>query len=193
MLTDITYLPYAGRFAYLSTILDAFTKQILSYVLSESLEVDFVLETVERLIADHGISLHAETIIHSDQGCHYTSRSFINIVYDKKLRQSMSRRGCCWDNAPQESFFGHMKDHIRGKLSDCAVFIEVKCVIDDYIDYYNNERYQWNLAKLAPNEFYDFFITGKYPLDIPNRPVCPVITKRPEELGAGVLQSKKIT
>lgn len=187
LLTDITYLPYAGRFAYLSTILDAFTKQILSYVLSESLEVDFVLETVERLIADHGISLHAETIIHSDQGCHYTSRSFINILYDKKLRQSMSRRGCCWDNAPQESFFGHMKDHIRGKLADCAAFIEVKCVIDDYIDYYNNERYQWNLAKLAPNEFYDFFVTGKYPLDIPNRPVCPVITKRPEELGAGVL------
>lgn len=193
LLTDITYLPYAGRFAYLSTILDAFTKQILSYVLSESLEVDFVLETVERLIADHGISLHAETIIHSDQGCHYTSRNFINILYDKKLRQSMSRRGCCWDNAPQESFFGHMKDHIRGKLADCAVFIEVKCVIDDYIDYYNNERYQWNLAKLAPNEFYDFFITGKYPLDISNSPVCPVITKRPGELGAGVLQSKTIT
>ena len=121
------------------------------------------------------------------------SRSFINILYDRKLRQSMSRKGCCWDNAPQESFFGHMKDHIRGNLADCAAFIEVKCVIDDYMEYYNNERYQWKLAKLAPNEFYDFFITGKYPLDIPNRPSCPVITKRPEELGGRILQSNKIT
>lgn len=188
LLTDITYLPYAGRFAYLSTILDAFTKQILSYVLSESLEVDFVLETVEKLVVEHGISLQAETIIHSDQGCHYTSRRFINILYDKKLRQSMSRKGCCWDNAPQESFYGHMKDHIREKLADSVSFSGVKSVIDDYMDYYNNERYQWHLAKLAPNEFYDFVMTGEYPLEIPNRPIRPVIAKKPEELGAGVPQ-----
>ena len=120
LLTDITYLRYNGTFAYLSTILDAFTKQILSYVLSDSLEVDFVVETINKLVENHGISLHAETIVHSDQGCHYTSHSFINILYDKKLRQSMSRRGNCWDNAPQESFFGHMKDHIKAKLAECT-------------------------------------------------------------------------
>ena len=90
LLTDITYLPYNGKFAYLSTILDAFTKQILSYVLSPSLEVDFVPETVNKLTSEHGVSLQAETIIHSDQGCHYTSHKFINILHDKKLRQSMS-------------------------------------------------------------------------------------------------------
>lgn len=66
LLTDITYIPYNDTFAYLSTILDAYTKQILSYVLSNSLEVDFVKETVEILIRDHGISLHKETLIHSD-------------------------------------------------------------------------------------------------------------------------------
>ena len=66
LLTDITYLPYNGKFAYLSTILDAFTKQILSYVLSQSLEVDFVLETVNKLTSEHGVSIQAETIIHSD-------------------------------------------------------------------------------------------------------------------------------
>lgn len=93
LLTDITYIPYAGRFCYLSTILDTFTKQILSYVLSESLELDFVLESVEQLIEHHGISLSAETLIHSDQGCHYTSYRFIQIVRDSELRQSMSRRG----------------------------------------------------------------------------------------------------
>lgn len=72
LLTDITYIPYNGTFAYLSVIMDAFTKQVLAHVLSDSLEVDFVLETVNILINEHGISLHAETLIHSDQGCHYT-------------------------------------------------------------------------------------------------------------------------
>ena len=74
-------------------------------MLSESLEVDFVLETINILIEKHGISLSAETIMHSDQGCYYTSYSFIQILKDKNLRQSMSRKGNCWDNAPQESFF----------------------------------------------------------------------------------------
>ena len=62
LLTDITYLPYNGTFAYLSTILDAYTKQILAYVISASLQVDFVLETVENLVREHGVSLHKETI-----------------------------------------------------------------------------------------------------------------------------------
>lgn len=183
LLTDITYLPYSGTFAYLSTILDAFTKQILSYVLSPSLEVDFVLETVNKLITDHSVSLHAETIIHSDQGCHYTSHKFISILYDKKLRQSMSRRGNCWDNAPQESFFGHMKDHIKSGLDACIVFKDVLTVIDNYMDYYNNRRYQWNLAKLSPNEYYQFVMTGNYPLNVPNVPELPEITKEPAQLG----------
>ena len=85
LLTDITYIPYRGIFAYLSTIIDAFTKQILSYVLSESLEVDFVLETVNQMVEKHGMALTTETIIHSDQGCHYTSCSFIQLLKDKKL------------------------------------------------------------------------------------------------------------
>ena len=74
----------------------------------------------------------------------------------------MSRKGNCWDNAPQESFFGHMKDEVI--FSECRTFEEVKIVIDDWIDYYNNERYQWKLAKLSPNEFYQYYTTGKYPL-----------------------------
>lgn len=162
LLTDITYISYNGKFCYLSTILDAYTKQILAYVLSDSLEVDFVLETVNILIEKHGIDITIETIIHSDQGCHYTSCSFIQLLKDKKLRQSMSRKGNCWDNAPQESFFGHMKDEID--LSNCKEFIEVKEIIEDWMDYYNNERYQWNLAKLSPNEYYEYITTGIYPL-----------------------------
>ena len=183
LLTDVTYLPYNATFAYLSTILDAYTKQILSYVVSESLEVDFVLETVNNLIRDHEVSLNQETILHSDQGCHYTSYRFIEIVKSKHLRQSMSRRGNCWDNAPQESFFGHMKDHIREKLKESTDFEAVKSIIDDYMDYYNNKRYQWHLAKLSPNEYYQFCVTGEYPITIPNPPALPPISKKPEELG----------
>ena len=164
LLTDITYILYdKGLRCYLSTILDAYTKQLLAYVVSESLEVDFVLETVNKLIRDHGVSLHAETLINSDQGCHYTSHRFIQILQDVKLRQSMSRRANCWDNAPQESFYGHMKDEID--ISQCDNFTSVKAVIDDWTNYYNTERYQWQLAKLSPNEYYEYVLSEKYPLE----------------------------
>jgi len=142
--------------------LDAYTKQILAYVLSDSLEVDIVLETVEKLIKKHGIELAKETLIHSDQGCHYTSIRFIQLVKDEELRQSMSRKGNCWDNAPQESFYGHMKDEID--ISECTKYREVKAIIDDWMDYYNSERYQWQLAKLSPDEYYEYISTGIYPL-----------------------------
>ena len=95
----------------------------------------------------------------------------------------MSRRGNCWDNAPQESFFGHMKDEISSKIVACTKFIEVKAVIDDYMDYYyNNERYVWELCKLSPNEYYEFVTTGIYPLPIDNPPKPPVIQKKADEL-----------
>lgn len=164
LLTDITYIPCCGGFFYLSVIKDAYTMQILAHVLSESLELDFVLETVQLLLDSHGFSLDDETMLHSDQGCHYTSKKFRQILSDSGLRQSMSRRGNCWDNAPQESFFGHMKDEIGAKISDCTSFKEAKAVVDDWIDYYNHDRGQWELAKLAPNEYYEYCLTGIYPL-----------------------------
>ena len=163
LLTDITYIPLNGAFCYLSTILDACTKQVLAYVLSESLEVDFVLETVNLLVKNHGISLSKETIIHSNQGTHYTSLKFIQLVKNNDLRQSMSRRGNCWDNAPQESFFGHMKDELASEISGWASFEDVEASIDRWMDYYNNDRYQWDLAKLSPNEYYNYITTGEYP------------------------------
>lgn len=190
LLTDITYIPYHGRFAYLSTILDAYTKQVLAYVPSDyDLEVDFVLETVEMLIREHGVSLNQWTIIHSDQGSHYTSHRFIEITQNKGLRQSMSRRGNCWDNAPQESFYGRMKDHIKDRLKECETYEEVVALIDDYMDYYNNEKYQWELAKLSPNEFYAFYQTGIYPLKVDNPPDVPIPEKNPSELGKKAIDS----
>lgn len=164
LLTDITYIPYDGQFAYLSTILDAYTKQILAWQVSSSLEVDFVLMTVEELIKKHGDELYSDTVIHSDQGSHYTSIKFIELLRNKNLRQSMSRKGNCWDNACQESFFGHMKDEIRDSLKKCQTFEQIKALLDEQIHYYNQNRYQWKLAKLSPDEFYQYYKTGVYPI-----------------------------
>lgn len=60
----------------------------------------------------------------------------------------MFRRGNCWDNAPMESFFGHFKDDTY--INECETFEELKAEIDDYMDYYNNAKYQWNLKKMTP-------------------------------------------
>ena len=119
---------------------------------------------MNQMVEKHGNSLATDTIIHSDQGCHYTSCSFIQLVKDKGLRQSMSRKGNCWDNAPQESFFGRMKDHIGERIRKCTTYKEIQNVIDDWMDYYNNDRYQWGLARLSPNEYYQYIITGIYPI-----------------------------
>lgn len=123
------------------------------------------MDTANDLIVKHGVSLNAETLIHSDQGAHYTSVRFIQLVKDSSLRQSMSRRANCWDNAPQESFFGHMKDEID--ISSCETVHEIYEVLLAWTEYYNTERYQWDLARLSPREYYDYLMTGKYPLAIP--------------------------
>ena len=164
LLTDITYLRYNGTFCYLSTILDAFTREILAYQLSDNLKVDFVLNTVDELTERYGCELDNTTTVHSDQGCHYTSYAFIAKIKDSGFVQSMSRKGQCWDNAPQESFFGHMKDEIMFYVKMCSTYEEVQARIDDWIDYYNNDRYHWDLAKLSPKEYYTFITTGYYPL-----------------------------
>jgi len=163
LLTDITYIIYGhGKRVYLSTVKDAYTKEILAYVPSISLEVDFVLETIQQLLKKHGGELRTDAVMHSDQGCHYTSISFRQLLVDKELRQSMSRRGNCWDNAPKESFYGHMKDEID--LSPCKTSEDVYAVIHDYMDYYNSDRYQWDLAKLSPSQYYKYITTDVHPL-----------------------------
>ena len=172
LLTDITYLKRAdGLFSYLCTFIDACTKEILGYALQASLEADFVLEAANKMLENHKVEFTAETILHSDQGTHYKAKKLKEILDNAELRQSMSRRGNCWDNAPQESFFGHMKDEINLKSSQTHE--EVCALVDDWIDYYNNERYQWDLCKLAPREYYEFITTGKYPLKVMNPPTVP--------------------
>ena len=152
LLTDITYMPYGNnKMAYLSTIKDSSTNEILAYNLSNSLAIELVTETVDKLVSTESFKLHKDAFIHSDQGVHYTSPRFQNLLKQNNLGQSMSRKGNCWDNAPQESFFGHMKDEIDYK--SCNEFEELQIMVDDYMDYYNNFRCQWNLKKLTPVQF----------------------------------------
>ena len=164
LLTDITYLFYDNHLkCYLSAIKDAYTKEILAWVLSPNMEEDFVLETINLLIKNHKKELKTDSLIHSDQGIHYKVVLFKDLLNNNNLRQSMSRKANCWDNAAQESFHGHIKDEID--LSSCKTFEDVKEVIDNYMFYYNNERPQWGLAKLTPVEYYQYSITGIYSLN----------------------------
>ena len=95
--------------------------------------------------------LREDSFIHSDQGSHYTSPIFQTKLKEKGIGQSMSRRGNCWDNAPQESFFGHLKDETN--INECETFDELVKEINDYIDYHNNYRAQWNLKKMTPVDY----------------------------------------
>ena len=164
LLTDITYLFYNGGVCYLSPVIDVCTHEVLAYKLSDNLKVDFVLSMVDDLLKKYGAELDDDVIVHSDQGCHYTSNAFIGKLREVGFVQSMSRKGNCWDNAPQESFFGHMKDEIKELISRCKTIEEVREVVDDWMDYYNHDRYQWDLRKLSPSEYYIYLSTGVYPL-----------------------------
>ena len=148
--TDITYLYYGrGRKAYLSVIKDIATKEVVSWKLSNNLSMSFVLKSIKDLKNNN--TLTKETIIHSDQGFHYTNPEYIHTIKMLNLIQSMSRKGNCIDNAPIESFFGHLKDNVDHKKA--RTFEELSAMIDEYMNYYNNRRYQWDIQKMTPVQY----------------------------------------
>lgn len=152
LLTDITYLFYGqGKKAYLSTIKDGSTNELLAYHVSDRLTLDIATDTIRKLTKNRRIKLPKDAFIHSDQGAHYTSPIFQKLVKTSGLGQSMSRRGNCWDNAPQESFFGHFKDETY--IKTCETLEQLKNEIKQYMIYYNNYRYQWNLKKMTPVQY----------------------------------------
>ncbi|WP_408631316.1 IS3 family transposase, partial [Marinisporobacter balticus] len=152
LLTDITYLFYGkGKKAYLSTIKDGSTNEIVAYNVSDSLKLDIATDTLHKLKKNRKIKLPKGAFIHSDQGVHYTSPTFQKLVKKYGLGQSMSRRGNCWDNAPQESFFGHFKD--EAYIKPCETLEQLKKEIKQYMLYYNKYRYQWDLKKMTPVQY----------------------------------------
>lgn len=142
--TDITYIKYAynQKTAYLSAAKDEATREISAYVVSNSLEMPFVIDTLEQW---NDITLSKNVIIHSDQGTHSTSDAYKKKLIELGLTGTMSRRGKCVDNSPIETFFGHMEDEID--FRSMKTYEEVVDAIRKYIYKYNNLRPQWTLKK----------------------------------------------
>jgi len=152
LLTDITYMRYgSGQWAYLSCVKDGATKQILAHYLSSTLELSLVERTMTRLLKRLDGNIHPDAIFHSDQGMHYTHPKTRLLIAKAGFKQSMSRKGNCWDNASMETFFGHMKDELTYK--DCTSLKELRLRVNEYMAHYNSERYQWTLKKMTPDEF----------------------------------------
>ena len=161
LLTDITYITYGkNKRAYLSTIKDSTTKMILAHRLSLTLDIQFVLETVKQLHDFYKNELRSDSILHSDQGVHYTSYAYQSLLKEVNITPSMSRRGNCWDNAPQESFFALLKTEIN--LSEYKTFDSLALAITDYINYYNYDRPQIGIHKMTPYEYDDYLSSSKY-------------------------------
>jgi len=149
--TDITYLPYNNhQMAYLSVMKDIATGEVMGWNLSQHIDMDIVIKTIEQM-KNHPIFKaisFQDVLIHSDQGVHYTHPQYVKVLKELGIVQSMSRKGNCIDNAPIESFFGHMKDDMDYK--QCKTFHELYSLTTEYMCYYNNERYQWDLKKMTP-------------------------------------------
>ncbi len=152
LLTDITYLHFCKGFrAYLSAIKDGSTGEVLAYHVSDHMILDLPTDTLKKLKKNKNFKKVKDTLIHSDQGVHYTNPTYQKLVKKLGLQQSMSRRGNCWDNAPQESFFGHFKD--EASIKACSTLDELRKEIKQYMIYYNYYRYQWNLKKVTPFQY----------------------------------------
>lgn len=149
--TDITEFKAKGRRYYLSAYKDLHTKEIVQHQVHTNMTVGIHNQGLKKLLGKMTAKQKKNLMIHSDQGFQYTHYSFQNILANHGIEQSMSRKGNCHDNAPIESFFGYLKDHLN--VSDCNNLEEVKRVVRKEINYYNNERPQLGLNKMSPAEY----------------------------------------
>ena len=148
--TDITYLLYGNRKAYLSVILDLYNLEVVSYGVSYSNNLQLAAGVVMKACLKRGYT--KGVILHSDQGGCYTSRYYCKLLEKRGIRQSMSAKGNCLDNAPAECFFSHLKSELI-YLEDFASMEEMIMKVEEYIDFYNNRRIQLRLNKMAPVEY----------------------------------------
>jgi putative transposase len=148
--TDVTELKYGqSKKAYLSAIRDLYDGSIVSYVLGHSNNNNLVFKTLDQatklLDGDH-------PLIHSDRGFQYTSHRFKRRIDKAEMTQSMSRVGRCIDNGPMESFWGTLKCE-KYYLKKYETFEELSKAINDYIHFYNHDRYQKRLNGHSPMEY----------------------------------------
>lgn len=149
LLTDVSYLKYStNKTEYFSCIKDAVTGKIVNHVTSSANDLNLAKATIACLDSTEN------TLFHSDQGILYFNDVFQNKLKELGYEQSMSRRGNCWDNSSQESYFGHMKDECD--FSKCSTPEDVKKKVDEYIYYYNYERPQWTRNKMTPVDYENY-------------------------------------
>ena len=147
LVTDITYLPTNEGWIYMAAVLDLWNREIVSYRISRHIGLELVKGVVSQLESCRG------ALIHSDMGWTYTHPSYIEHLKGLGLRQSMSRKGNCWDNACMENFFGLMKSETIRQSKELLSVDEMSKLIDDYIHWYNNQRIQKKLGYLSPVDF----------------------------------------
>jgi transposase InsO family protein len=148
--TDITQFQLLGQKIYLSPILDLFNGEIISYVLSHTPDFRLVVDMLQK--AFHKIPEPANLILHSDQGWHYQMKPYRKMLKEKGIRQSMSRKGNCYDNCVIETFFGQLKTEFFNNQTFTSVE-EFKQGLAQYINYYNHHRIKVKLKGLSPVQF----------------------------------------
>ncbi|QJI72800.1 IS3 family transposase [Citrobacter freundii] len=147
---DVTYIWTGKRWAYLAVVLDLFARKPVGWAMSFSPDSKLTIRALEMAWEARGKP--AGVMFHSDQGSHYTSRQFRQLLWRCQIRQSMSRRGNCWDNSPMERFFRSLKNEwvpVTGYIN----FSDAAHAITDYIvGYYSSLRPHDYNGGLPPNE-----------------------------------------
>ena len=145
--TDVTEFNLFGQKLYLSPILDLCSRDIVSYSVSDRPVLSMVTQMLNKAFTKipDGTSL----ILHSDQGWHYQHKKYQRMLRRKGIRQSMSRKGNCLDNAVIENFFGLLKSELL-YLQEFDSMEHFKRELIDYLDYYNNHRSKAKLKDLPP-------------------------------------------
>lgn len=148
--TDVTEFNVSGNKLYLSPIIDLFNGEIISYELSKRPNFNQIVNMLKKSFKR--IPDDANLILHSDQGWQYRMKEYQMLLKEKGIRQSMSRKGNCLDNAVIENFFGILKSELFYimKFRDID---HLKSEIKEYIKYYNNERIKLNLKGMSPIQY----------------------------------------
>jgi len=135
--TDITYLIFNGKRAYLSTILDLYNRKVVAYKISKYNDLNIVIDTLNEAIAKrkdvNGL------IIHSDQGYQYTSFQYKAICESNGIQISMSRKGTPIDDSPMESFHAILKKETLYN-NDITNLVEYIALVEDWLEFYNTKR-----------------------------------------------------
>lgn len=147
MVTDITEFHLYGQKLYLSVMLDLYSRDIISYTISERPVLKMVTSMLEK--AFQSIPDGTNLILRSDQGWHYQHKRYREMLSAKGIRQSMSRKGNCLDNAVIENFFGLLKSELL-YLQKFESMEQFRLELVAYLEYYNNRRIKLKLGGLPP-------------------------------------------